>query len=504
MEKKEKNIDNDVSNELILNALENVKSQIAIITDLYNISMQNKKPKKKEKNYKNMSKEELIELLEESNIEAENTKLTYQLQKNVETKKRKFSYEVAQINSKKFDIVKIVFTGGPCAGKTTAITTVADKLRENGFQVFIIPEAASMIFTSGGDLNLENYSDSDKVKFQFFLLMLQMSLEDIYAGLATTNEDRGNIILLCDRGTMDGSAYMSKKLWNTLLNDFDLNEEKIRDKRYDLIIHLSTSADGAEKYYTNENNEARHESVNFARILDMNLQEAWIKHPNFVQINNKDFSCFNDKISQVVKSVFHFLCLPEEIKFYKKFIISNPNNNLIELFQKRNPGIKIQEFDISDVVFYKGLQNWTYFRKRKTKNTKTFVKCDKFKTNEAFREKRRQISYREYRSAKEIFSKNKYRIKKKRNTFMWNKKYFVLDTMNIDGIIFSVCVVNTNENDIKKLMPLIFEKNIIKEVSKEYVSIFSELIAQNNNAKTTLTSDYIDEDLKSKMLLFKE
>ena len=454
-----------------------------------------------------MTKEELIGLLEETNIEAENTKLTYELQKKIETKKRKFSMEVKQINSKKFDIVKIVFTGGPCAGKTTAITTVADKLRENGFKVFIIPEAASMIFTSGGDLNLENYTDSDKIKFQFFLLMLQMSLEDIYAGLATTDGDSGNIILLCDRGTMDGSAYMSKAHWNTLLSDFDLNEEKIRDKRYDLIIHLSTSADGAEKYYTNENNEARHESVVFARELDNNLQQAWIKHPNFVQINNKDFTCFNDKISQVVKTVFHFLCLPEDVKFYKKFIIANPNDDLIDLFQNQNKDLKIQRFEISDVVFYKGVQNWTYFRKRKTKNTKTFVKCDKFKAHDVFREKRRQISYREYRSAKEIYSKNKYRIKKVRNTFMWNKKYFILDTMNIDGISFSVCVIhsnisdNSNKQDVKKVMPEIFEKNIIKEVSKEYVSIFSELIAQNNEIKT---SDYINEDLKSKMLIFKK
>ena len=51
MEKIEKTIpkENDVTNELILNALENVKSQIGIISDLYNISMQNKKPIEKKK-----------------------------------------------------------------------------------------------------------------------------------------------------------------------------------------------------------------------------------------------------------------------------------------------------------------------------------------------------------------------------------------------------------------------------------------------------------------------
>ena len=37
-----------------------------------------------------------------------------------------------------YEITKIVFTGGPCGGKTTAITTIAERLRENGFIVFVV------------------------------------------------------------------------------------------------------------------------------------------------------------------------------------------------------------------------------------------------------------------------------------------------------------------------------------------------------------------------------
>ena len=40
--------------------------------------------------------------------------------------------ELKNLN-KTLDVYKIVLTGGPCAGKTTAITTISDKLRENGF-----------------------------------------------------------------------------------------------------------------------------------------------------------------------------------------------------------------------------------------------------------------------------------------------------------------------------------------------------------------------------------
>jgi transcriptional regulator of nitric oxide reductase len=53
---------------------------------------------------------------------------------------------------------------------------------------------------------------------------------------------------------MDGSAYVSKQIWNRILTDYDLNEHKLRDSRYDLVIHLSSAADGAMEYYTLGNN----------------------------------------------------------------------------------------------------------------------------------------------------------------------------------------------------------------------------------------------------------
>ena len=43
---------------------------------------------------------------------------------------------------------------------------------------------------------------------------------------------------------MDGSAYMGKDLWQMMLNDYELNEVQIRDKRYDSVVHLVTAADG--------------------------------------------------------------------------------------------------------------------------------------------------------------------------------------------------------------------------------------------------------------------
>lgn len=91
---------------------------------------------------------------------------------------------------------------------------------------------------------------------------------------------------------MDGSAYVTKQVWSRIMTDYDLNEQKLRDHRYDLVIHLSTAADGAEEHYDLGSNVARHESVAFAIEIDKKLQEAWINHPNFVQIHNKEFQAF--------------------------------------------------------------------------------------------------------------------------------------------------------------------------------------------------------------------
>jgi hypothetical protein len=54
---------------------------------------------------------------------------------------------------------------------------------------------------------------------------------------------------------------------------------------------MVTAADGAEKFYTKENNEARYESVEQAVDLDKRLINAWVGHPHFsiIQNNSRSF-----------------------------------------------------------------------------------------------------------------------------------------------------------------------------------------------------------------------
>lgn len=86
----------------------------------------------------------------------------------------------------------------------------------------------------------------------------QMALEDLFSDMAK-NEAKPSVIL-CDRGLMDGSAYVGEELWSAVLDEVGLSTMQLRDKRYDGVIHMVTAADGASSFY-NKGNEARYENL---------------------------------------------------------------------------------------------------------------------------------------------------------------------------------------------------------------------------------------------------
>ncbi len=90
---------------------------------------------------------------------------------------------------------RIVLTGGPGGGKTTA----ADLMRrEVGEQIVIVPEAATMLFSGGFPRHRETHA---RRSAQTAIYYVQRNLEDIHSALYP---DR---MLLCDRGTLDSTVY---------------------------------------------------------------------------------------------------------------------------------------------------------------------------------------------------------------------------------------------------------------------------------------------------------
>ncbi|KAH8054799.1 hypothetical protein JL722_8748 [Aureococcus anophagefferens] len=221
-------------------------------------------------------------------------------------------------------VYRIVLTGGPCAGKTTALARLSGYLQERGFRVYMIPEMATVMFTNGvafSDLS----SDAAVRTMQRAILDGQLTLEDGFARIAA--ETRAPAVLLCDRGAMDGSAYMRRELWRDLLRGYfprgaSLERaERTLCERYDAVFHLVTAADSAERFYTLENNAARTESPEDARAQDSATQRAWAMHPKQMVFDNSSGELgFEGKLERVVDAAAKIVGLPVLPKSVRKFV----------------------------------------------------------------------------------------------------------------------------------------------------------------------------------------
>jgi len=70
------------------------------------------------------------------------------------------------LSTSKHPIIRICLTGGPCAGKTTAMTTLNQTLSQLGFRVLVVPEAATMLMKGGAMIQTHKLGFADAVRFQ--------------------------------------------------------------------------------------------------------------------------------------------------------------------------------------------------------------------------------------------------------------------------------------------------------------------------------------------------
>lgn len=206
-------------------------------------------------------------------------------------------------------ITKIVFTGGPCGGKTTALSKVTDHFSALGYKVFTVPEVPTMVTQSGWNYMTDNkdfYYEGELV-----ILQLQLTLEDSIERMAKTMLKDQPCIIICDRGTMDISTYISPVMWADITSRTGSTNDALF-KRYDAVIHLVTAANGAEQFYTTANNAQRYEKADeeglkLARMLDNKVLEAWAPHPHHSVIDNS--GNFEAKLNRVIEEITKVLNL---------------------------------------------------------------------------------------------------------------------------------------------------------------------------------------------------
>ena len=126
-----------------------------------------------------------------------------------------------------------------------------------------------------------------------------IQIENSFFALAEASER--NCLVICDRGTMDASCFVTKKDWDEMLHASHMDEVDIRDNRYNQVVHMVTAATGAEEYYTVEHHATRLETLGEARERDKLASEAWIGHPYVDIIDNS--SDFDSKINRLISCV---------------------------------------------------------------------------------------------------------------------------------------------------------------------------------------------------------
>ena len=113
------------------------------------------------------------------------------------------------------------------------------------------------------------------------------------------------VVLLIDRGLLDGKAFVDAGSWQALMDDMQMNELVVRDRRYDAVLHLVTAAQGAPHAFNTLNNEHRSPDLQEAIERDIRLRAAYKGHKNFSIFDNR--SNFTDKMNMVKEQVYNIL-----------------------------------------------------------------------------------------------------------------------------------------------------------------------------------------------------
>ncbi len=230
--------------------------------------------------------------------------------------------ELLHVSLTEKKVTKIVITGGPCAGKTTAMSWIQNAFTKLGYAVLFVDETATQLITGGAAPWLNNANKD----FQLHLLQLQVAKEMAFADIAKTMKS-DKILIVCDRAAMDNCAYMTEQEFGWVLKQMQTNKVAMRDQ-YDAVFHLVTAAKGAEKYYTLANNQARTETLEEASSLDDKLIAAWTGHPHFRVIDNS--TGFEEKMLRLIHEITTFLGEPAPMEIERKFLIERPSLHMLE------------------------------------------------------------------------------------------------------------------------------------------------------------------------------
>ena len=266
--------------------------------------------------------------------------------------------------NRKQTITKIVITGGPCAGKTTAMSWIQNAFTEKGYMVLFVDETATQLISGGAQWK---YTRNNR-EYQYRVTQLMLAKELAFTEIAKTFEAE-KVLVVCDRGALDNRAYMNDEEFQYVLDQLNTSEVELRDQ-YDAVFHLVTAAKGAEQFYTLANNAARYETAEEASKVDDGLIAAWTGHPHLRVIDNR--YSFDEKMLALITEISAFLGEPRPLETKRKYLIAYPDVHALEQRQNCRRVEILQTYLKSDIpgemirIRQRGRDgNYLYYKTRK-------------------------------------------------------------------------------------------------------------------------------------------
>lgn len=355
----------------------------------------------------------------------------------------------------------ICLTGGPCGGKSSALSAIKQKLESRGYLVVVVPEAATKIISSGVVPGVTVSGET----FQKMALSEQLHNENMFSeALNLVSPQKG--VLICDRGIGDQYAYIDSKTMGNLLYSQGLTKEQAFS-RYDCVIHMRTAADGALEHYqwndpnsySEGNNAARHESPQEAIITDQKTLNGWMGHPHLRLVDNS--TDFTGKIDKVMKEVFTAMGEPVPTEIERKFLIKEPSNKEIDSLGYVSKTHITQTYLKSD----DGITERRIRKRGSDINGYSYYYTEKTEISDGTRkEVERLIDAREYATYLEYEADPVlHTIEKDRYCFMYDGRYFEMDLYPFSD---EYAILEIELNDLQEEIKLP-NLDIVKEVTND-------------------------------------
>lgn len=185
-------------------------------------------------------------------------------------------------------VTRIAITGGPCAGKSSALAYLTKQLKQHGFDVYVAPELATILCLGG-----TSWTEDETYRIEYLTAqcLLQLQMESTFTRIAAATGRPS--VLICDRGVFDNKSFLKDEVWAKVLKGLGEQSEWAILRQYDGVVHMVTAAQGAEAYYKHGwtvddlgKNVFRRETAEEAREQDKLLMAAWRGHSCVKVIGN--------------------------------------------------------------------------------------------------------------------------------------------------------------------------------------------------------------------------